>query len=222
MVTPPRAVARNGVCIQIRCGDALFGAWIARYVAGLDLQVESRTPITLLIDRRHGYAMRTLEGMLEAERAEAVVVTDNPCPEHMKDIWALGQGAFVESGFVLRQDPATALRELLGRLAVGRPFLYWTGPRTTLTPAERATLKLVACGRHNKEIAQRLCVAESTVKKRLGAVYGKLGAPNHVAAAAYYWGGAFRRAADGEHASRDARHRDGGSMRGRRGSLRAG
>lgn len=46
----------------------------------------------------------------------------------------------------------------------------------TLTPAEVSVLRLIADGNANKEIADRLCVSEDTVKSRVKNILSKLGA----------------------------------------------
>ena len=59
-----------------------------------------------------------------------------------------------------------------------------------LTPREREILDLVAEGRTNAEIAERLWVSPLTVRKHLENVYAKLGVHTRTAAAALVGGGA--------------------------------
>ena len=47
--------------------------------------------------------------------------------------------------------------------------------RVQLTPREMATLRLMADGKANKEIASELDISERTVKTHLGHLFGKLG-----------------------------------------------
>ena len=47
--------------------------------------------------------------------------------------------------------------------------------RVQLTPRELATLRLMADGKANKEIASELAISERTVKTHLGHLFGKLG-----------------------------------------------
>ena len=54
-----------------------------------------------------------------------------------------------------------------------------------LTPREREILDLVAEGRTNMEIAERLCVSPGTVRRHLENVFRKLGVHTRTAAAAF-------------------------------------
>ncbi len=56
-----------------------------------------------------------------------------------------------------------------------------------LTCREWEVLALVASGSTNKEIADRLCVAESTIKSHLWAIFKKIKVRNRLAAALYYF-----------------------------------
>jgi len=60
-------------------------------------------------------------------------------------------------------------------------FLSGT-PRANLTKREVKVLKLVASGKTNKEIANRLSVSEKTVKNHLNHIYRKLGVKNRAQA----------------------------------------
>jgi DNA-binding NarL/FixJ family response regulator len=56
-----------------------------------------------------------------------------------------------------------------------------------LTRREWETLALVAAGNRNKEIANRLCVSENTVKAHLYAIYRKLHVSTRMGAALFFF-----------------------------------
>lgn len=104
---------------------------------------------------------------------------------------ALGMGA---SGFMLKDAPADELVRAVRVVAEGQALLAPTVTRrliadvtsrhrprrgrdralAVLTPRELEVLELIAHGLSNTEIAERLFVAEQTVKTHVGKVLGKL------------------------------------------------
>ena len=70
---------------------------------------------------------------------------------------------------------------VLGRLLRGRARL---GSNGQLSGSERRVLELVASGASNAEVAERLSVSVSTVRKHLEHCYRKLGVTNRTAAVA--------------------------------------
>jgi DNA-binding NarL/FixJ family response regulator len=64
--------------------------------------------------------------------------------------------------------------EVVSRLLASRRD---TGPLEALTPREHEVLQLVAEGRSNKGIGDRLSVSERAVQKHVTAIFGKFGLP---------------------------------------------
>lgn len=70
--------------------------------------------------------------------------------------------------------PAVIVREV----RVGEPFILDEARlhQLEITPRELEILGLIAAGLSNREIADRLCVSENTVKTHAGRLFDKLGA----------------------------------------------
>ncbi len=106
-------------------------------------------------------------------------------------------GAFVETGpwvipVLRRAIPssqcaglAAELLRILGAPALTEPARQGRAPQPLVEPLserELEVLGLVAAGASNQEIADRLFVALTTVKKHMGNIFGKLGVTNRVQA----------------------------------------
>ena len=107
-------------------------------------------------------------------------MSTNQCPAYQLDLLK-GEPA----GLLLADTPE-ALVEVLKLIQVGN--VIRPKAQTSLTPTERYTLKLVARGCSNKEIAKCRNVQETTVKNSLHTIYVKLNLKSRVQAAHYYYG----------------------------------
>ena len=58
-------------------------------------------------------------------------------------------------------------------------------PLAALTPQERKILELIGEGLTNRQIGERMCLAEKTVKNYVSALFAKLGMERRTQAAAY-------------------------------------
>ncbi|MFI1093629.1 response regulator [Streptomyces sp. NPDC020917] len=152
-------------------------------------------PDIVLMDVR----MPVLDGIEAARRITGrpggvpriIMLTTFDLDEHVYD--ALAAGA---SGFLLKDMAAerlfdavrvvasgeallapTVTRRLIGEFVRMRPQVAASGAAlAALTPRETDTLRLVAEGLSNAEIAERLVVSAETVKTHVSRVLGKLGA----------------------------------------------
>jgi DNA-binding CsgD family transcriptional regulator len=77
------------------------------------------------------------------------------------------------------------LEPVLERLCRERPTPHLPAH---LTVQERRVLQLVAAGQSNAQVAHRLCIAPSTVRKHLEHIFPKLGVTNRLAAAMAFEG----------------------------------
>ncbi|TLN00093.1 response regulator transcription factor [bacterium] len=65
--------------------------------------------------------------------------------------------------------------ELTGILPSAETAAGVTAGNETLTPREEEILCLIACGVHNKDIANKLFISEKTVKNHISSIFRKLG-----------------------------------------------
>ena len=102
------------------------------------------------------------------------------------------------AGYVLKETRASELVEDIRKLAAGETLLDEAitqkvlnkmrspnGPRAPLSPQEERILDLIGEGLSNREIAQRLHLAEQTVKNYVSRLMAKLGFERRVQAALY-------------------------------------
>jgi DNA-binding NarL/FixJ family response regulator len=98
---------------------------------------------------------------------------------------ALEAGA---AGYVLEAEIEAALAATVRAVGAGQVVVprqrHQSAVRPALSYREKQTLELVALGLTNREIADRLFLAESTIKTHLTAVFGKLGVGSRAEAAA--------------------------------------
>jgi NarL family two-component system response regulator LiaR len=100
-------------------------------------------------------------------------------------------------GYLLKNVSADELAAAIRAARAGRPTLapeaaqvliraatQPRGPGDDLTPREREVLKLMAEGRNNPQIADRLVVSRSTVKFHISSILSKLGAASRTEAVA--------------------------------------
>jgi DNA-binding NarL/FixJ family response regulator len=126
-------------------------------------------------------AIRALRERLP--EAAIVVVASQAANREVRE--ALSEGA---DGFVLEQRADATLGQTIqavcaGQIVVPGEWRERVG-RPVLSPREKQVLGLVVMGFTNQEIANRLRVAESTVKSHLTSIFAKLGVRGRSEAAA--------------------------------------
>ena len=142
---------------------------------------ERYRPDVTLLDLR----MPVMEGV-EAVRqirerdplAKVIVLTTYDTDEDISR--ALKAGA---KAYILKDISADLLIECIHDVLAGKTYLAPQAAaklaegvtRVQLTPRELSTLRLLADGRSNKEIANELEISERTVKTHLGHLFAKLG-----------------------------------------------
>ncbi len=111
-----------------------------------------------------------------------VVVLSAADPRTVTATLREGAAGVVERSALAGTLPATISAVACGQLCVPRAFAAET-ERPTLSTREKQILGMVVLGFANIEIAQRLFVAESTVKSHLNSAFRKLGVRSRTEAA---------------------------------------
>lgn len=137
-------------------------------------------PLVLLLDAPVGFALAEL--MME-KLGNAVVVTDNPCPEYWDDLWDLQPQILLAGGHSLQEILHALNRALTGERYRKTPYIP-----PVLTRRERDVLRLSAMAKSNAEIASQLGIGEKTVKNHLSNIYSKLNLSHRGQLQTYYWG----------------------------------
>ncbi|WP_081594068.1 response regulator transcription factor [Nocardia brasiliensis] len=127
--------------------------------------------------------------LLSTPSAVAVIILgDRDTPRGIGDLIAAGAGGYVWKNST-REELISAVRKIFENpeqvvLSVTRGMLQGlgSGDGAILSTREREVLTLVAAGLKNSQIADRLYLAEGTVKRHLTNIYAKLSASSRVEA----------------------------------------
>jgi DNA-binding NarL/FixJ family response regulator len=181
LVVDDHALLRTGVANIINQeSDLHVVAEASNGLEAVEAFVRHRPDVTLL-DLR----MPVMEGV-EAVRqicerdphAKVIVLTTYDTDDDISR--ALKAGA---KAYVLKDISADGLIECIHDVLAGKTYLAPAAAaklaegvtRVQLTPRELGTLRLMADGKSNKEIANELGISERTVKTHLGHLFEKLG-----------------------------------------------
>jgi DNA-binding CsgD family transcriptional regulator len=147
---------------------------VTQGLSSFGVAVATDAPKTLLVDAPWGWAPSEMKHLCPTQ---TVVVSDNPCPEYRLDL--------------LEHRPIALLHNVsVERLAehLKNPCLLHPPPPSSLTPAERLTLRLLAHGRSPKQVAQHREISEGRVKNVVSTIYQKLGLKSQAHLTLYYFG----------------------------------
>jgi two-component system NarL family response regulator len=188
LVVDDHALFRTGVANIINQeSDLVVVAESGNGAEAVDAYAHHRPDVTLL-DLR----MPVMEGVEAVRRirsidphARVIVLTTYDTDEDISR--ALKAGA---KAYVLKDISAEALVSCIHDVLAGKTYLAPAAAaklaegvtRVQLTPRELSSLRLLAEGKANKEIAQQLEISERTVKTHLGHLFEKLGVTNRTEA----------------------------------------
>jgi two-component system NarL family response regulator len=188
LVVDDHALFRTGVANIINQeSDLIVVAEAGNGVEAVEAYEHHHPDVTLL-DLR----MPVMEGVEAVRRirvrdpnARVIVLTTYDTDEDISR--ALKAGA---KAYVLKDISAEALVSCIHDVLVGKTYLAPAAAaklaegvtRVQLTPRELSSLRLLAEGKANKEIAEELEISERTVKTHLGHLFEKLGVTNRTEA----------------------------------------
>ncbi len=126
----------------------------------------------------------------------ALRLRDDAVPTRVVIVTTFARGGYLRraleagvNGYVLKDAPVEELAEVIRRVHAGQRVIdpqlaaeAW-GSTDPLTDRERDVLRLAEQGFGNADIAERLHLAEGTVRNYLSTASAKLGAPNRARAA---------------------------------------
>jgi DNA-binding NarL/FixJ family response regulator len=168
-----QALEREGLNVAATCGP----------FAGLE-QRDEHFQIVVVLEPEDGLHADSLYAALRASLPAAViVVVCSPSRERPQSLlWAGVDGIVVDPGADGVVGP-TVRAALAGYLVLPRTLRAAVQP-PPLSARERQLLALVVEGLSNREIAARLFLAESTVKRHLSSIFRRLGVRSRREAAA--------------------------------------
>jgi DNA-binding NarL/FixJ family response regulator len=181
LLVDDHALLRTGVANIINQErDLHVIAEAANGAEAVDAFREHRPDVTLLDLRMP--VMEGVEVVLRLRerdpRARVIVLTTYDTDEEISRALKAGAKAFVLKD-ISADDLVTCIRDVLAGKTYIAPAaaakLAEGVTRVRLTPREMSTLKLLADGKANKEIATALDISERTVKTHLGHLFEKLG-----------------------------------------------
>jgi two-component system NarL family response regulator len=181
LLVDDHALLRTGVANIINQEQDLFVvAEAANGIEGVGAFEQHRPDVTLLdlrMPEMEGFeAVRQIRAL--DPHAKLIILTTYDTDEDIAR--ALGAGA---KAYVLKDISADALVACIHDVLAGKTYLAPAAAaklaerftRVELTPRELTTLRLMADGQSNKEIAGTLGISERTVKTHLSHLFEKLG-----------------------------------------------
>jgi DNA-binding NarL/FixJ family response regulator len=147
-------------------------------------QLAAGTDVVLIMEgspERAGVAVQAARR--RAPDAGILVVVPAATGSDTRALLAAGADALVLAGEGEAVLSAAVRSVSLGQISVPRPFRECLD-RPALSHRERQIIALVAAGCTNAQIAQRLCLSESTIKAHLSSVFRQLGVTSRRKAAA--------------------------------------
>lgn len=206
MIIDDHEVVRRGIAEVVDRMDGLIVVAEAGSVQEAIRRGELVHPDVALVDLRlpDGTGIDIIRRLTEAvPDTKCIVLTSFDDDEALAEAQAAGAKAYllksVRGAEITENIKAVASgRVLLDERTVSRRRADHADPTADLTPSERRVLELIGDGLSNREIGDRLGVAEKTVKNHITSLLSKMGLQRRTQVAAWVAG---QRAAGWRHGS---------------------
>jgi two-component system, NarL family, response regulator LiaR len=202
LIVDDQALARDGLALIVGAADDVEVVGTAEDGAQALDQIAQHTPDLVLMDLK----MPTMNGVQATRRirerfpdVRVLVLTTYDADDWVLD--AIRAGA---RGYLLKDSPRDTITDAIRRVMAGETIMSPTiasklyqfvqqGTPTDstlaeqLNPREREILSHLANGRSNAEIAERIHLAEGTVRNYVSSIFSKLDVTDRTQAAAIAW-----------------------------------
>jgi two-component system, NarL family, response regulator DevR len=196
MIIDDHEIVRRGIAEIIGRADGMTVVAEAGSVVDGVRRAELVLPQVVLIDLQlpDGTGLDVVRQLRETlPTARAVVLTSFDDDDAFAEAMQAGARAYL-----LKTARGTDILEVIRGVAAGRNFLHERAlarrratrddPTATLTPSERRVLELIGQGLSNREIGERLRIAEKTVKNHITSLLAKMGLRRRTQVAAWVAG----------------------------------
>ena len=193
MIVDDHEVVRRGIAEVVERADGMTVVAEAGSVADGIRRASLVRPKVMLVDLQlpDGTGIDLMQAVREAlPSARAIVLTSFDDDDALAA--ALDAGA---SAYLLKSVRGAEITDVIRAVAVGRTLLDdrtvtrrragHEDPTENLTPSELKVLDLIGDGLSNREIAERLGVAEKTVKNHITSLLAKMGLQRRTQVAAW-------------------------------------
>lgn len=196
MIVDDHEIVRRGIAEIVDRADGLVVVAEAGSVAEALRRAELVRPEVVLVDLQlpDGTGIDIISNLRETvPTASPIVLTSFDDDDALSE--ALHAGA---RAYLLKTVRGAEIAEVIKAVASGRVLLDERtvtrrradhgDPTANLTPSERRVLELIGDGMSNREIGERLGVAEKTVKNHITSLLAKMGLQRRTQAAAWVAG----------------------------------
>lgn len=193
MIIDDHEVVRRGIAEVVERADGMTVVAEAASVADAVRRANLVRPQVLLVDLQlpDGTGLDVMRALRESlPESRCVVLTSFDDDDALAEALEVGAAAYLlktvrgaEIADVVRA--VAAGRTLLDERTVTRHKAASDDPTELLTPSERKVLELIGEGLSNREIGERLGVAEKTVKNHITSLLAKMGLQRRTQVAAW-------------------------------------